>query len=88
MEPFHVEITVKSIKGTCHFGHKVGDKIYFDGRKIGGEVCYNALLTLLPRVWATRFGAQFPWTKDRDVLVSACPDSVNAVVFEIRRIRK
>ena len=87
-EPYNVEATVKSVKGTCDFGHRVGDKIHFDGRKIRGDICYSALLILLPRVWATRYGAQYPWTKDEDILVTACPDAENPVVFEIRRIKK
>ncbi|MBS7646571.1 TIGR04076 family protein [Candidatus Bathyarchaeota archaeon] len=83
-----VEVTVKSQTGKCAFGHKVGDKIIFDGRSVKGDVCYGALLILFPRVYAMRYGAEFPWIKDRDILYTACPDPENPVVFEIRRIRK
>ncbi len=69
-----VEVAVKSQKGTCTFRHKVGDKIVFDGRSIRGDVCYSALMVLLPKVYAMRFGAEFPWAENRDVKYNACPD--------------
>ena len=86
--PYIVEVTVKSQKGTCAFGHKVGDKIIFDGKSIKGDICYSALIVLLPKVYAMRYGAEFPWAKDKDVIFNACSDHENPVVFEIRRIRE
>lgn len=83
-----VEVTVKSQRGKCAFGHKVGDKILFDGRSVRGEICCSALLVLLPKVYAMRYGVEFPWSKDKDVVCNACPDAENPVVFEMRRIRK
>lgn len=83
-----VEVTVKSQKGKCNFGHRVGDKIVFNGRTIQGNICYSALMVLLPKVYAMRFGADFPWAEDKDIISNACPDSENPVVFEIRRIKK
>jgi uncharacterized repeat protein (TIGR04076 family) len=83
-----VEVTVKSQKGTCAFGHKVGDKIVFDGKSIRGSICYSALLVLLPKVYAMRYGVEFPWSRSKDVIFNACPDAENPVVFEIRRIKK
>ena len=86
--PYDVEVIVKSRKGTCAFGHEVGDKIVFDGKSIRGDICYSALLVLLPKVYAMRYSAEFPWSEDKDVIFNACPDAENPVVFEIRRIRK
>ena len=83
-----VEVKVKSKKGTCSFGHKVGDKIIFDGRSVKGDICYSALTVLLPKVFAMRFDADFPWAKDKNVIFNCCPDAENPVVFEIRRIKK
>jgi uncharacterized repeat protein (TIGR04076 family) len=83
-----VEVTVKSMKRKYVFGHKVGDKIVFDGRSVKGEVCYSALMVLLPKVFAMRYDASFPWAQDKDVIFNACPDSENSVVFEIRRIQR
>ena len=86
--PYVVEVTVKSQKGKCEFGHKVGDKIVFDGRSVGGDICYSALMVLLPKVYAMRYGAEFPWSEHGDAIFNACPDPENPVVFEIRRVRK
>lgn len=83
-----VEAVVKSQKGKCSFGHKVGDKIVFDGKTVKGDICYSALMVLLPKVYAMRFGAVFPWVEDKDVIFNACPDGENPVVFEIRRVKK
>ncbi len=86
--PYDVMVTVKSVKGTCHFGCKVGDKVYFDGTKIDGNICYSALMAMLPKVYAMRYGAEFPWAKNKDVIHNVCPDPENPVLFEIKRIRK
>ncbi len=85
---YDIEVTVKSQKGKCAFGHKVGDKILFDGRSVKGEVCYSALLVLFPKVFAMRYGVEFPWSKNGDTVVNACPDAENPVVFEIKRVKK
>lgn len=83
-----IEVRVVSQKGKCAFRHKVGDKIVFDGKSVKGNICYSALMVLLPKVYAMRYGAEFPWSEDKDVIFNACPDAENPVVFEIRRIRK
>ena len=85
---FDVEAKVKNVKGICDFGHKVSDTIRFDGKTIEGDVCYSALMVLLPYVQSMRYGAEFPWTEDKDTTDIACPDPENQVVFEIKRIRK
>jgi uncharacterized repeat protein (TIGR04076 family) len=83
-----VEVTVKSQRGKCVFGHKAGDKIVFDGRSVKGDVCYSALMVLLPKVYAMRYNASFPWARDKDAICNTCPDGENPVVFEIRRVRE
>jgi len=83
-----VQVTVKSQKGKCAVGHKVGDKIVFDGKSVKGNICYSALMVLLPKVYAMRYGAEFPWSQDKDAICNACPDAKNPVVFEIKRIRE
>lgn len=74
-------------EGECIAGHKVGDEIRFDGMKIQGDVCIHALYSFLPKVFAMRYGAEFPWLEDGDVATHACPDAWNPVVFEIRRVK-
>lgn len=83
-----VEVTVKSQKGKCGFGHKVDDKITFNGRTVEGPICLSALSVLIPKIYAMRFNAEFPWEQDKDVVHCACPDYENPVVFEIRRVKK
>ena len=85
---YDVEVKVKSVKGMCDFGHKVGDVIRFDGKTIKGDVCYSALMVLLPYIQSMRYGAEFPWAEDKDAIEIACPDPETQVVFEIKRIRK
>jgi uncharacterized repeat protein (TIGR04076 family) len=75
-------------EGSCAAGHQVGDEIVFDGQTVQGKVCMSALYSFLPKVFAMRYGAQFPWLEDKDVATHACPDAFNPVVFEIRRVPK
>jgi uncharacterized repeat protein (TIGR04076 family) len=84
---YRVELRVIEQRGTCGFGHQVGDVIAFTERGIDGEICLSALYSVLPKVVAMRYGAQFPWLEDKDVATHACPDAYNPVVFEVRRIR-
>lgn len=85
---YKVVAKVISQKGTCGFGHKVGDTVVFDGETVQGRVCLSALYGFLPKVFAMRYGANFPWLDDKDVATHACPDAYNPVVFEIRRVRE
>ena len=75
-------------EGHCAAGHRVGDEVVFDGLTINGKVCIHALYSFLPKVFAMRYGAKFPWLEDPDVSTHACPDAKNPVVFEIRRMRE
>ncbi len=75
-------------EGQCAFGHQVGDEVVFDGETVQGKVCISALYSFMPKVFAMRYGAEFPWLEDRDVSTHACPDAWNPVVFEIRRVRE
>jgi len=83
---YQIEVKVLSQKGTCSFGHEEGDRILFDGERVQGRICMSALFSFIPKVYAMRFGAKFPWLEDPDVMTHACPDAANPVVFEIRRL--
>ncbi|MGD8463833.1 MAG: TIGR04076 family protein [Anaerolineae bacterium] len=74
-------------EGHCIAGHQVGDQVVFDGATVQGKVCIHALYSFLPKVFAMRYGAEFPWTEESDVTTHACPDAWNPVVFELRRVR-
>jgi uncharacterized repeat protein (TIGR04076 family) len=86
--PYDIVVKVISQEGHCHAGHQVGDEVIFDGMTMRGEVCMHALYSFLPKVFAMRFGADFPWLDDPDTATHACPDAYNPVVFEIRRVRQ
>jgi len=93
-EPSHAEkafpIVARVIRqeGSCAAGHQVGDEVFFDGQTVQGKICLSALYSFLPKVFAMRYGAEFPWLQDKDVSTHACPDAWNPVVFEIRRVRE
>jgi len=87
-KPLTIQVRVARIEGHCAAGHQVGDEVIFDGQTVQGRVCIDALSSFLPKVFALRYGAEFPWLADKDVDLHACPDPVNSVVFEIRRLRE
>jgi uncharacterized repeat protein (TIGR04076 family) len=80
-----IVVTVISQEGHCTAGHGVGDQVIFDGLHVRGKLCIHALYSMLPKVFAMRYGAEFPWLQDKDVATHACPDGFNPVVFEMRR---
>ncbi len=84
---FTVVARVIRQEGHCEAGHCVGDEVVFDGLTVQGKICLHALYSFLPKVFAMRYGATFPWLQDPDVATHACPDAANPVVFEIRRVR-
>ncbi len=89
-KPYTIVVKVLSVNGNCEFGHRVGDEIVFDGQTIAGRICLHALYSFLPKVFAMRYGAEFPWldAEHKDTATHACPDAYNPVVFELRRIRE
>ncbi len=83
--PYRIEATVIRQEGTCAFHHKVGDRVVFDGTGIQGRICWSALYSMISKIHAMLYGAQFPWTKDPDIATHACPDGYNPVIFELKR---
>ena len=81
-----VTAKVISQKGHCGLGHKVGDTVKFTESGVEGKMCIHALYSILPKVFAMMFDAQFPWLEDKDVSTHACPDAYNPVIFEVKRI--
>lgn len=86
-EGFKIMARVTQQEGHCAAGHQVGDEVVFEGQTVQGKICFSALCSFLPKVFAMRYGAEFPWLDDPDVATHACPDAWNPVVFEIRRLR-
>lgn len=84
---FKIVARVIRQEGRCIAGHQVGDEVAFDGQTVQGKICISALCSFLSKVFAMRYGADFPWLDNPDVSTHACPDAQNPVVFEIRRVR-
>ena len=92
-EPVKVILKITSVQGTCAAGHKAGDVFdlsndialgYSDGSKV---LCPSAFYAAFPNWRVLRFGGELPWEEDKDTAHVACPDPLNPVVMELRRIK-
>ena len=54
---YQVVAKVISQKGTCGFGHQVGDTVVFDGETVEGRVCLSALYSFLALCAGALLGA-------------------------------
>lgn len=85
-----IEIQLVEARGTCVAGHKVGDTFRVPGgtpRFSCDGLCIHALYSMLPKIFAMRYGARFPWEAEgQQALSHACPDAANPHTFELRRI--
>jgi uncharacterized repeat protein (TIGR04076 family) len=81
-----VVVRVISQKGKCVAGHKVGDEFVIGDITPPG-FCAPAFYTIFPFLFALQYNAVFPWEKDKDKALVACPDPDNPVIFEITRTR-
>jgi len=87
-----LEIELIEGKGVCAAGHSIGDRFIIPGDteqfRCSG-LCIHALGSMLPKIVAMRYGADFPWLrgKDPDRSTHLCPDAANPHVFKIRRVR-
>ena len=79
-------LTVINQKWHCELGHKVGDQITCTETGVEGKICMHALYSLVPKVFAMMYDANFYWLEDPDVATHACPDAENPVVFEVKRV--
>ena len=85
-----VKCTVKSIKGECPVGYKVGDHFFIKGTALleAGEpktICLHALTAMTPYLTAyCRKTDEEDWINSIREL--QCPDSANSVVFALERI--
>ncbi len=84
-EWFLIKAKVISQKGHCEAGHKVGDGFVI-GDTVPAGMCSWAFFALFPFVTALQSGGAFPWEKDKDTAHVACPDHLNPLVVELRRI--
>ncbi len=84
---FKVIGTIKSVKGHCNAGHKVGDQFPLSGHNTAG-LCGFFYHDIYPYLIMLQFGGGFPkeWG-DPDVLQLECMDKTNAVTIQLKRIK-
>ncbi|MBM4278408.1 MAG: TIGR04076 family protein [Deltaproteobacteria bacterium] len=91
--PEKVILKIISVKGSCAAGHQADQE--FDLSKdfvlgVSGDpraICPSAFNAVFPSWRVLRHGGEFPWEEDRDKTTIACPDPINPVVMELRRIK-
>lgn len=79
-----VTLTVISQKGTCAFGHKVGQEFEV-GLGTPEGLCTGAYSSALQTIFALQVNGQIPWARPDGSVHIACPDPENPVVMAIRR---
>ena len=84
-EKYNVLAEVISKKGVCSAGLNVGDK-FIIGACTPTALCAYAYQSIWPQATVLMTGGKFSWQKDPDVIIEACPDSINVVVFKLNRI--
>jgi uncharacterized repeat protein (TIGR04076 family) len=83
-DTYKVKARIISCKGTCSAGHKVGEEFTIN-QKTPANMCSWAFYSVFPFVSVLQFNGSFPWEKDSNKAVVACPDADNQVVFELKR---
>lgn len=85
-----LKITVKSVKGNCAAGYKVGDYFLVEEPMIIPEqpagLCIYAIPAFIP--YLTAYYRETPpgdWINMKQEL--QCPDSTNTVVFSLERMK-
>ncbi len=80
-----VVATIKSVKGTCNWGHKVGDQFEVSAHDTAG-MCGFFYHDIFPYIMMLQFGGGWPpeWGP-ADVVELECVDRANAVRIELRR---
>jgi uncharacterized repeat protein (TIGR04076 family) len=86
-EMSEVTVEVVSQEGTCHAGHKTGNK-WVIAPKTPEGICLGAFHSLLPAAMMLVAGAPITFRENQNVVRIACPDSDNPVVFELSRVQK
>ncbi len=85
---FRVVGTIKSVKGHCHAGHKVGQQIELGGHHTGG-MCGFFYHDIFPYIIMLQFGGGYPvaWGNP-DLVELECLDRANAVKIELKRLKE
>ena len=84
---FRVVGTIRSVKGLCNAGHKVGQQIELSGHNTGG-MCGFFYHDIFPYIIMLQFGGGFPpeWGSP-EIVELECMDRSNVVRIELKRNR-
>ena len=90
--PEKVILKILSVKGTCAAGHREGQEFdlsqdFILGRGGPHVLCPSAFYAVFPSWRVLRHGGEFPWEEDKDRYLVACPDPLNPLMMELRRVR-
>ncbi len=85
MRKYDVRVKIISQKGTCVFGHKVGDEWVIGATSPAG-LCMGALTALAPFIRTLQYGGEYEYPLGSGVLQLCCPDPFNTVIFELTKI--
>ena len=80
-----IQMTFKSLKGECYWGHKVGDQCEVSMHETGG-ICGALYASIYTKLHMLQFGGKYPWQPDGGVTGGECPDPYNRVEVELRTI--
>jgi len=75
------------MKGNCTIGMQVGDEFELSLHKCG-EFCGFFYHNIIGWIKTLQFGGTVPFFKDPDVQIWECPNSMNGVKIELRRIKE
>jgi uncharacterized repeat protein (TIGR04076 family) len=79
-----VNIKVKSVKGFCSAGHKIGDEWKIDENIfVPQNLCMHAFYVLYPWIQTLRMGGEIPWSVNGEIDVP-CIDTENMVIFSLK----
>jgi len=94
MKPYKLVGTILSVKGDCTAGHKVGEEFeltLWDPEKYATRrtpaLCTFFYNMIFPYLAVLQFGGEFPWEENKDSFQISCPDPINQVTIEIKRIK-
>lgn len=81
---YKITARIIHIDGICSMGHKIGDEFIIDDIT-PDKMCSWAFHSIFPFYSVLKYNGSFPWEKDPNKAIVACPDPQNIVHFELRR---
>ena len=91
-KPAKVILKILSVQGNCETKHFPGQEFDLSGDVTlsttgkPGTLCPALYYAIHPNLRTLRFGGSLLWEKDPNVAQVACPDPLNPVTVELRRI--